>query len=1028
MAAIDSPTPVQSKTLRHAANPAAAASLWFVAGLALSRLLYEWHFPSWAWVGEPLPAVAMAAGLAALGGVLAWRFRLSVAAFLPLLLNLFWLMDPAVAPARGRFLFGASLWLAVVLLVWTKTGDRDRRWRWLGPLLVTTGLLPVYLLTMSSAVGAADTFEFQVVAPHLGIAHPTGYPLYLLLGKLFSLLPSGTVAWRLNLASAVYATAAAVVIFRLGLRLLGRPLAALAGATVLGLVPIFWSQAIVAEVYTLHALIVASALMLMLRLVDNRVTGDLAGSATPARAPSSIAENHKTMTALAFVIGLGLTNHLTTVFLLPPAAVAVAFSLYAEMHGGRRSTVSRRRSLALLALQLAIAFTLPLLIYAYLPLRWSAIHHEPMGFGRFIDWVIGGRFQGALQWGAWLRDSSRRAIVGRLLLDAWGWFYLAVAAGGLIWLIARRGRAALVLAITAAGFTFYALNYYVPDLAVFLIPTHVVIAVWVAAGLAALLGIPFSGQKRLPDALSSLLFLAVMTPSLLAAGNHWPAVDQSSRDGGEPWAREVLARPLARGAAVLADSEKIAPLYYLQQIEGLRRDLTIMVLPDEAAYRAELAARLAGGQAVYLARYLPGLEGSYHLRSEGPLVEVSREPLTALPTDAEAAGLRFGALRLAGFRPDSGPAGAPAVTLFWALDAPLASGETAPTLYSRWNDPSRGIQTAIAGGLHPVGNNYPVNAMRPGEIVPDYHALPVPIFPCDNPDGCLLEFQVAVAPRFSASDELVWQTVATIPVLPQPGPVGVAQRAYFDGFALDGIDASAPPSGATMPIRFSGFGEAGALHFLLVPPHAVSSFVFPASGAPAHSAVAGSSTIFQTEVEFTAIDEPLSLVALPTGEQRAVCGWLAIPTTGCVVANVTASGVALPEGAVNFDGQLALLDIEMDQSAVAPGDQLPVTITWQGLAKMDADYTVFVQVLDAADKIVGQVDAWPVQGTFPTSQWQPGEIVVDPYLVTLSPDMEPGPYRLHAGLYLLATGQRLPVIDTSGNPIDDKVEVAVIFD
>jgi hypothetical protein len=66
-----------------------------------------------------------------------------------------------------------------------------------------------------------------------------------------------------------------------------------------------------------------------------------------------------------------------------------------------------------------------------------------------------------------------------------------------------------------------------------------------------------------------------------------------------------------------------------------------------------------------------------------------------------------------------------------------------------------------------------------------------------------------------------------------------------------------------------------------------------------------------------------------------------------------------------------------------------------------------------------------VQGTFPTSQWTPGETVVDPYLVQLSADLPPGDYRIHVGLYLLATGQRLPVVDESGAAIDDKVEIAI---
>ena len=252
---------------RNVALGLVVAAGWFVAGLAVSRLLVEWRFPQWAALGRPGAALGLGL-LAAVAGLALWRWRGAVvaAASLPLLVNLGWLLDPTVDLARGRFLFAAGWWAAVVA-VWWRVGDDARRWRRLGPLFVAAALLPVYLLTMSSAVGQADTFEFQVVAPQLGIAHPTGYPLYLLLGKLFSLLPLGTVAWRLNFASAVYGTLAAVVVFRLALDLLRRPLAALAGAVALGFVPIYWGQAIVAEVYTLHALLVATALWLMVRLV-----------------------------------------------------------------------------------------------------------------------------------------------------------------------------------------------------------------------------------------------------------------------------------------------------------------------------------------------------------------------------------------------------------------------------------------------------------------------------------------------------------------------------------------------------------------------------------------------------------------------------------------------------------------------------------------------------------------------------------------------------------------------------------------
>ncbi len=159
------------------------------------------------------------------------------------------------------------------------------------------------------------------------------------------------------------------------------------------------------------------------------------------------------------------------------------------------------------------------------------------------------------------------------------------------------------------------------------------------------------------------------------------------------------------------------------------------------------------------------------------------------------------------------------------------------------------------------------------------------------------------------------------------------------------------------------------------------------------------------------------------GGSGALCGWLAPLSTGCNLGEVVVSGAALPEGSTNFDDRVALLDVDLPQMMLEPGGQLPLTLTWQGLAPMTEDYTVFVQVLDSQDRLVGQVDSWPVQGTFPTSSWTAGEAVSDPYVVQLSSDMPPGAYRLHVGLYLLATSRRLPVLDAAGNAVDDRLEL-----
>jgi hypothetical protein len=183
---------------------------------------------------------------------------------------------------------------------------------------IAAALLPIYLLTIPQAVGSADTFEFQVVIPQLGIAHPTGYPLYILLGRLFTFIPIGSMAWRVNLASAVFMFLAACFVYATGLRLLKHPLPALLAAVLFGLTPVIWSQAIEAEVYALHALFVAAGLWLMLVMVQSAaeekkcvkdILGWLPGSGW-----------QRLVMLLALLLGLGLTNHLTILFLLPGTA------------------------------------------------------------------------------------------------------------------------------------------------------------------------------------------------------------------------------------------------------------------------------------------------------------------------------------------------------------------------------------------------------------------------------------------------------------------------------------------------------------------------------------------------------------------------------------------------------------------------------------------------------------------------------------------------------------------------------------
>ena len=1007
------PASASSARLSYFSNHLSFFLLTFVGWLAASRILYEGLFPRWLWLGRPFFTLTLTAVLTFLTWLLwqrGWRQNVSPVQLSPLLLNLIYLADSVVDLGRSRLIFGAALWL--VLLLWSsRRWRRDTAvWRWLGPLLVALALLPVYLSTMSRTVGQADTFEFQVVAPQLGIAHPTGYPLYLLLGKLFSLLPVGSVAWRINVGTAVLATLALIFFFKFLWELWGEVETAVLGAVVMGLTSTLWSQAIAAEVYALHALIVCVALWLMLQVASS----------------NSLRLN---LFLLAFVIGLGLTNHLTTVFLLPPAALTVVLALWRGKSGTQRGAEKAQSYAEIdfrilitdyrLLIQLALAFTLPLLLYLYLPLRWQAVNGEPMGLSRFVDWVVGGRFQGALQWGAWLNDTARYGIVVRLFVENWGEFNLVVALLGVGYLAWRNWRLAAVLLLTWLGFTFYCLNYYVPDLAVFLIPAQLVVGLFWASGVTAVFQLisqrlNHDSQPLVPLVRTAVLLL-ILLPTLLLIVNNRARLDSSMTDGRTVWGQGVLQQPLAGNAAILADSDKFPPLYYLQQAEGLRPDLDIMVLPDEAAYRAELDARLAAGQTVYLARFLPGLAGLYHLRAAGPLTEVSTEPLRERPSTVDPVQIDFGPMQLVGVGlvpEDPSDPTATAATLVWQTAAPISETRH---IFVRWAGGRYVGEPDVATGQHAVHNNYPTVAWRPGELVVDVHSWPRPLLA----EAQTLDLQVAVAPPFTPLAALDWQTVAshdffTAPVRSLAQPV----RAQVGQALLTGVAFPAQVRPETdLPVLFAGDGSSVLLDFELQERVELQ----PKPGlAPEMMVPFNRSFTNQINVATPTENGRYQILAQhPSGQ--AQCGWMRPVTSFCVVGEVLVSGVPLPEGATNFEDKIALLDVDLPDTTLQPGGLLDLSLTWQALAPLAEDYTVFVQVLDANDQIVGQVDSWPVQGTYPTSQWTPGEPVVDRYQVQLASELPSGPYRVQVGFYLLQTLRRLSVLDGTGTAVDDKL-------
>jgi hypothetical protein len=119
----------------------------------------------------------------------------------------------------------------------------------------------------------------------------------------------------------------------------------------------------------------------------------------------------------------------------------------------------------------------------------------------------------------------------------------------------------------------------------------------------------------------------------------------------------------------------------------------------------------------------------------------------------------------------------------------------------------------------------------------------------------------------------------------------------------------------------------------------------------------------------------------------------------------------------HFDQKITLLGYDL-----APGEdeRIDLTLYWQADAAPSHDYAIFVHAIDASGSILGQFDSQPLQGLYPTSAWQPQQIIADRRPLTLPP----GTAAIRIGLYDPATLTRLPIRDQDGvSPAEDSIVI-----
>src|SRR5258706_610767 len=130
--------------------------------------------------------------------------------------------------------------------------------------------LALYIRTLAQGLLFGDSAEFQTIAYTMVLGHPTGYPVYVFLAKIFTYLPIGEIAYRVNLLSAVTASVTITFIYLI-IRTLGpNPVSALFASLILALTPLFWKHAAIAEVYAISSACLVLILFALFRWKESK--------------------------------------------------------------------------------------------------------------------------------------------------------------------------------------------------------------------------------------------------------------------------------------------------------------------------------------------------------------------------------------------------------------------------------------------------------------------------------------------------------------------------------------------------------------------------------------------------------------------------------------------------------------------------------------------------------------------------------------------------------------------------------------
>lgn len=470
-----------------------------------------------------------------------------------------------------------------------------------------------------------DTGELQTVGPVLGTGHPTGFPAWIILGWLASILlqPFGDPAFRINLLSAILGGVAAGATVLLVIRLTDRRWIGLGAGLLLATLPIAWQIATRADVHALHLALVAILLGLLVDWERRRAAADREGLDRRA---------DRSLVAAALVFGIALANHTLSILLIPGIALYVLVVEPGILH--RPWFVWRCLGTTLVTAGL---------LYLELPLRAGPfpaplVYGQPNTLSGFLYVVLGAQFAGSV--GGPLPD-----LVSKL---AWLAAQAVAQFGPLAWLIpvglvatvARRPRYALLTVPGLVLTCWFATSYQNAEIWRYLLGPALIAITWLAVlaaevvrlaelalghapagSLARSLAASDSvdeldagaggedidprGRRRASGLVEIVLVGLLLVPAVSAIPTTWRAVDRSADRTASQWLAAVLPKLDPHGVVISWWSYS-TPLWYAQIIDLMIPQVSIVDdrtrLDEGLGSVTDVINANLGKRAVYLVR------------------------------------------------------------------------------------------------------------------------------------------------------------------------------------------------------------------------------------------------------------------------------------------------------------------------------------------------------------------------------------------------------------------------------------------